>query len=146
MEARFDYTQASPGVYAALRGLERHLADCAIERPLVHLVKLRASQINGCAYCVDMHWKDLGAIGESDERRYMLSAWRESPVYSARERAALAWTEALTRLPETHAPDTDYAQMREQFSEKESVDLTLVISTINVWNRFGVGYRLAPAV
>ena len=145
MQARFDYPQASPGVYAAMLGLERHLADCAIERPLVHLVKLRASQINGCAYCVDMHWKDLGAIGESDERRYMLSAWRESPLYSSRERAALAWTEVVTTLADA-IPDAAYAAVRAEFDETGVADLTCAIVTINAWNRLAIAARAVPGL
>jgi AhpD family alkylhydroperoxidase len=145
MEQRLNFYKASPDAAKALMALETALSRLSIEPLLMDLVKLRASQINGCAYCVDMHTRDARQKGESERRLYAISVWRETPFFTARERAALAWTEALTRLPDTHAPDADYAQMREQFSEKESVDLTLVISTINVWNRFGVGYRMAPA-
>lgn len=148
MEPRLNFYKASPDAAKALMALETalsHLSHLSIEPLLMDLVKLRASQINGCAYCVDIHTRDARQKGETERRLYAIAVWRDTPFFTPRERAALAWTEALTRLPETHAPYADYAQMREQFSEKESVDLTLVISTINVWNRFGVGYRLAPA-
>jgi AhpD family alkylhydroperoxidase len=128
----------------ALMALEGTLAKLSIEPPLIDLVKLRASQINGCAYCVDLHSRDLRKNGETERRLYAVVVWREAPFFTPRERAAFAWTEALTRLPDTHAPDEAYAEMRAQFSEQESVDLTLVIGAINVWNRYGVGFRLSP--
>lgn len=145
MQQRLNFYKASPDAAKALMALETALTHLTVEPLLMDLVKLRASQVNGCAYCVDIHTRDARQKGETERRLYAVAVWRETPFFTPRERAALAWTEALTRLPETHAPDADYAQMREQFSEQESVDLTLVISTINVWNRFGVGYRLAPA-
>lgn len=145
MQQRLNFYKASPDAAKALMALETSLKHLTIEPLLMDLVKLRASQINGCAYCVDMHAREARQKGETERRLHAVALWRETPFFTPRERAALAWTEALTRLPDTHAPDADYAQMREQFNEQESVDLTLVISTINVWNRFGVGYRLAPA-
>ena len=115
-----------------------------LERSLLHLVELRVSQINGCAYCLDMHSKDLRAEGETEQRLYLLDAWRESPFYSARERAALAWAEAVTLVREGHVPDDVYAQAREQFSEQELVNLTLAVVTINGWNRLNIAFRPTP--
>jgi AhpD family alkylhydroperoxidase len=115
---------------------------CSLEKPLLELLKIRASQINKCAFCLHMHTRDARKGGESEERIYLLEAWRESPLYTERERAALAWTEALTLLPQTGAPDDVYAQVAAQFSEPEIVSLTLAIGAINLWNRFGVGFRL----
>jgi AhpD family alkylhydroperoxidase len=144
MKARFEYAKAAPGAYQAMLGLEKYLHGCGLEASLLHLIKLRASQINGCAFCLDMHSKDLRAIGESEQRLYTLEAWRECPWYSERERAALAWTEALTLVAETRAPDDVYEQVRAQFNEKELSDLTLAISTINAWNRLSIGARTVP--
>src|SRR5499427_2975032 len=129
MDPRFDY-KASPGVYKAMLGLEQYLHECSLEQPLIHLVRLRASQVNGCAYCLDMHWKDLRALGEAEQRLYSLDAWRECPYYTARERAALAWTEAVTRVADGHVPDEVHAEARAEFSEKELADLTLAVATI----------------
>lgn len=125
-------------------GLEQYLHQCGIEESLLHLIKLRASQLNGCAYCIDMHWKDLRAIGEDEQRLYMLDAWREAPFYSDRERAALAWTEAVTLITDGHAPDSIYQEVRGQFSEKEIADLTFAIATINAWNRLSIASRALP--
>ena len=144
MQPRFNFAQLSPGGYKALAGLEVYLRSCGLERPLIELVKLRASQINGCAFCLDMHWKDARAAGETEQRLYGLDAWEESPYYTPRERASLAWTEALTRVLETHAPDQAYDQVKSQFNEKELADLTLAISAINAWNRIAIASR-APA-
>ncbi len=141
---RFDYAKVAPGVYHAMIGLERYLHDCGLEESLLHLVKLRASQINGCAYCLDMHWKDLKAIGEPDHRLYELNAWEESPFYSERERAALAWTEAVTHVSDSHVPDDLYNEARKQFTEKELADLTLAVATINAWNRLAISARAVP--
>jgi AhpD family alkylhydroperoxidase len=141
MEQRIDYMKAAPGIYEAMIGLEKYLHRSSIEEPLLHLIKLRASQINGCAYCIDMHWKDLRSIGENEQRLYGLDAWEESPYYSERERAALAWTEAVTRISEGHAPDETYEKVRQQFSEKELADLTFAIATINTWNRLAIAAR-----
>jgi AhpD family alkylhydroperoxidase len=144
MEERIHYMKVSPGAYHALFGLEKYLYECGLEEGLLHLVKLRASQINGCAYCLDMHWKDLRAIGESEQRMYSLDAWEESPFYSDRERAALAWTEAVTRVSETHVPEEVYEEAKRQFSEKELADLTVAVATINMWNRLLIAGRAAP--
>jgi AhpD family alkylhydroperoxidase len=144
MRARFSYAKAAPGVFDAMDGLDRYLADCGLERPLLLLVQLRASQINGCAYCLDMHWKDLRAAGETEQRLYSLDAWRESPYYSDRERAALAWTEAVTRIADGHAADAVYQEARPHFSEKELSDLTLAVAAINAWNRLSIAARIVP--
>ncbi|MBL3555221.1 MULTISPECIES: carboxymuconolactone decarboxylase family protein [Marinobacter] len=141
METRLNAYKASPDAIAAMTRLEEYVRDCGLEESLIHLVKTRASQINGCAYCLHMHTSDARATGESEPRLYLLSAWRESRLYSPRERAALAWTEALTKLAETGAPAHDYEQGRAHFTEKEFVDLTLLIGAINVWNRISVGFR-----
>src|SRR4051812_21376558 len=143
MEQRFSVTD-SPAGYKAMTGLEVFLANCTIEKNLLHLIKLRASQINGCAYCIDMHWKDLRAAGETEQRLYGLDAWEESPYYSARERAALAWTEAVTRISETHAPDSVYELVKQQFNQQELADLTIAIATINAWNRIAIAARSTP--
>src|SRR5262245_34607962 len=141
MDPRIDYSKAAPGVLQAMLGIEKYLGQSGIERPLLDLVHLRASQINGCAYCIDMHWKDLRAEGESEQKRYGLDAWAESPYYSDRERAALAWTEAVTRLDDGHVADPVYNAARRFFSEKELADLTLCIVAINGWNRLNVALR-----
>jgi AhpD family alkylhydroperoxidase len=140
MKARY---KSAPGLYDAMDHLERYLQDCGLERPLLLLVQLRASQINGCAYCLDMHWKDLRAIGESEQRLCSLDAWRECPYYTDRERAALAWTEAVTLIT-GHVPDAVYDEVRPQFSDKELADLTFAVATINVWNRLSIAARVVP--
>jgi AhpD family alkylhydroperoxidase len=142
MQARLNYVKTSPATYQALLALQAAVDKSGIEKPLLELLKIRASQINRCAFCLHMHTRDARKAGVSEERIYLLEAWRESPLYSARERAALAWTEALTLLPETGAPDDVYAQVAAQFSEPEIAELTLAIGAINLWNRFGVGFRL----
>ncbi len=144
MQQRIDYVKVAPGVVHAMLGLERYLHSCGLEEPLIHLIKLRASQVNGCAYCIDMHWKDLKSIGETDQRLYSLDAWEETPFYSERERAALAWTEAVTRITEGHVPDELYERVRRYFSEKELADLTLAVATINAWNRLSISMRTEP--
>jgi AhpD family alkylhydroperoxidase len=144
MEARFNFMKAASGVYEAMLGLEKYLQECGLEQPLLHLLKLRASQINGCAYCLDMHWKDLRASGEKEQRLYSLDAWRECPYYTERERAALAWAEAVTLITDGHAPDAVYEQLRAQFSEKEMCDLTLAVAAINAWNRLAISSRTVP--
>jgi AhpD family alkylhydroperoxidase len=141
MAARIDAAKVAPGVYRAMLGLEKYLHDCGLETELLDLVKMRASQINGCAFCLDMHSKDARAAGETEQRLYVLSGWREAPFYSERERAALAWTEALTLIADGHAPDDIYQQVRRQFSDKELVDLSLAIVAINGWNRLAIGLR-----
>ncbi len=144
MEERIHYVKIAPGAIHAVLGVEKYLRECGLEEGLLHLIRLRASQINGCAYCLDMHWKDLRAIGESEQRLYSLDAWEESPYYSERERAALAWTEAVTRVAETHVPDEVYEKAKKQFSEKELADLTLAVAAINMWNRLNIAGRTAP--
>ncbi|MFL1454905.1 carboxymuconolactone decarboxylase family protein [Marinobacter sp. GN3S48] len=141
METRLNAYKAGPDAIAAMTRLEEYVRDCGLEHSLIHLVKTRASQINGCAYCLHMHTSDARAAGESEARLYLLSAWRESRLFTPRERAALAWTEALTNLPDTGAPTQDYEQGIAHFTEKEFVDLTLLIGAINVWNRISVGFR-----
>jgi AhpD family alkylhydroperoxidase len=144
MEARFDYDKVAPGVYKAMIGVEQYLENCGLEEPLLHLIRLRASQINACAYCLDMHWKDLRAIGEQEQRLYSLDAWRECPYYTERERAALAWTEAVTLITNGHVPDTVYDKAHEHFSEKELSDLTFAVTAINTWNRLSISSRTVP--
>jgi AhpD family alkylhydroperoxidase len=141
MKPRLNPYQAAPETIKAATALETHLANSGLERSLYHLVKTRASQINGCAFCVHMHTREARAHGEAEERLYLLSAWRESPLYSERERAALAWTEALTLIAETHAPDNVYEEVRRHFSEVETVNLTMLIGMINLWNRFAISMR-----
>jgi AhpD family alkylhydroperoxidase len=145
MEPRLDYFAAAPEVMKAMVGLERAVVSSGLEMSLIELVKTRASQINGCAYCIDMHTGDAIKAGESPARLFLLDAWREAPFYTDRERAALAWTEALTLIADTHAPDADYAALTEQFAEAEIVKLSLLIATINAWNRIAIGFRSVPA-
>ena len=144
MQPRLDYVKAAPGVYKTMSGLEQYLHQCGLERSLLHLIKMRASQINGCAYCLDMHSKDLRAIGESEQRIYSLDAWEECPYYNDRERAALRWTEAVTRLHEGHVSDGVYEEVRPHFTDTELANLTLAIATINAWNRLCIAGRVVP--
>lgn len=144
MKARLNYAQIDPDALKAMLGLEKYAATCGLERSLYELVKTRASQINGCAYCLDMHTKDARKAGETEQRLYALSAWRETPFYTERERAALEWTEALTLIAENHAPDTLYDSVRIHFDEKEMVALTMAIVAINGWNRLAIGFRSVP--
>jgi AhpD family alkylhydroperoxidase len=144
MEARFNIGKHATGAYQALAGLEVYLRQCGLEESLLHLIKFRASQINGCAYCLDMHSKDLRAAGESEQRLYCLPAWEESPFYSERERAALLWTEAVTLVTEGHVAYEVYEKVRQQFSEKELTDLTFAIAGINAWNRVSIASRTVP--
>ena len=141
MEPRLDHWRLVPDAYKATRTLEDYVRKSGLEHSLLELVKIRASQINGCAFCIHMHTRDARQAGETEERIYLLDAWRESPLYTPRERAALAWTEAVTLISETNAPDDVYQEMRRHFSEEEAVKLTLAIATINVWNRMGVSFR-----
>ena len=141
MEERFNYPKVAPGVLKVMMGLEEYLRDCGVEESLLHLIKLRASQINGCAYCIDIHLKDLRSIGETEQRLYVLDAWVESPHYSGRERAALAWTEAVTRIADGHAPDEVYEVAHKQFTEAELANLTLAVASINAWNRLLIAGR-----
>jgi AhpD family alkylhydroperoxidase len=142
MTPRLNPTAAAPDAYKAMIGLENYIKSCGLEPSLIELVKMRASQINGCAFCLDMHSKDARAHGETEQRLYLLDAWRESPLYTACERAALGWTEALTLVAQTRAPDEDYAALKQHFSDAEQVKLTLLIGTINTWNRIAIGFRL----
>jgi AhpD family alkylhydroperoxidase len=141
MMVRVDYRKVFPAATQALAGLEVVLRQSSLEAPLVELVKLRASQLNGCAYCVDMHTKNAATMGVAAQRLHLVVAWREAPCYSPRERAALAWCEALTMLPQSGAPDDIYKPLEAEFSEEEIVALTLAIVAINGWNRFAVGLR-----
>src|SRR4249920_569896 len=144
MKARIDLMHVNPGVVRAMLGLEQQVRQAGFDRKLLDLVRMRASQVNGCAYCLDMHSKDTRANGETEQRLYGLDAWREAPYYSARERAALEWTETLTLVAETHVPDEVYERVREQFSEDELVHLTLAIVAINGWNRLNIAARTVP--
>lgn len=144
MQPRIDFYTASPNAMKAMLALEAAVSQLPLEQSLIELVKLRASQINGCAFCVDLHSQDALKHGETQRRLFAVSVWRESPCFTPRERAALAWTEALTRLSETHAPDGDYQLLTSQFSPAECVDLSVAISTINSWNRLAVGFRKLP--
>lgn len=143
MEARINYAKLPPEPVKAMYALGHYLAGCGLEHPLLELVKVRASQINGCAYCIDMHTQDARAAGETEQRLYALSAWRETPFFSERERAALAWTEAVT-LVAGGVPDVVYEEARQQFSEKELADLTWAVVTINGWNRLAISFRAVP--
>ena len=144
VQQRMNYVAAAPGGFKAMSGVETYLASSSIEAPLRHLVKLRASQINGCAYCIDMHWKDARAHGETEQRLYGLGAWEEPTYYTDRERAALRWTEALTRVTDGHVPDRVYDEVRPHFSDQELADLSWVVAAINAWNRVAIAFR-APA-
>ena len=141
MTTRLNPFTTAPDAIKPLRDLEKYIKSCGLELSLIELVKMRASQINGCAFCLDMHSKDARKNGETEQRLYLLNAWRESPLYTDRERAALHWTEALTLVAQTQAPDDAYAQMKAHFSEVEEVKLTLLIGTINIWNRIAIGFR-----
>lgn len=141
MKPRMEYWKAAPGGYKAMMALDAYLKESGLEKTLLHMIKLRASQMNGCAYCIDMHWKDARAAGESEQRLYGLDAWREAPYYSDRERAVLEWTEALTNIQDGHAPDAVYDAVRGHFSDKELADLTWAIAAINAWNRVAIGFR-----
>jgi AhpD family alkylhydroperoxidase len=144
MEPRLNYAKAAPGGVHAMYKLQKYVEDSGLEPSLLELVKTRASQLNGCAYCIDMHTIDARAIGESEQRLYLLNAWREAPFYTERESAALAWTEAVTLISESHASEEDYAEARAQFSEQELVNLTMAIIAINGWNRLAISFRAVP--
>ena len=141
---RIEYGKVVPEVYSAMMALERQVQSSGLEDSLLDLVKLRASQINGCAFCIDMHAKDARARGETEQRLYELDAWREAPFYTERERAALAWTEAVTLVTVGHVPDQIYDEARMQFSDAELVNLSLAIVAINGWNRLGIAFRAVP--
>jgi AhpD family alkylhydroperoxidase len=141
MTPRLNPYQAAPDAMKALMELEGYVRRSGIESSLIELVKTRASQINGCAYCIFTHTRDAGAHGETEERLYLLDAWHESPLYTERERAALAWTEAVTLVSQTHVPDAAYDEVRQHLSEEELVKLTLLVATINAWNRMAISFR-----
>ncbi|CAN7331079.1 carboxymuconolactone decarboxylase family protein [Paraburkholderia sp. DD10] len=144
MEQRLDFYKANPAAIKALMGIEQQVGKSALEKSLTELVRLRASQINGCAYCVDMHTTDARKGGESERRLATVVVWRETPFFTDRERAALEWTEALTLVSHEHVPDAVWQAVRPHFSDEELVDLTLLISAINAWNRFAIGFRKLP--
>jgi AhpD family alkylhydroperoxidase len=144
MNSRIEYAHASPDGMQALYQLENYVKQSGLEQGLLDLVKTRVSQINGCAYCLDMHTKDARSRGEVEQRLYALDAWRETPFFSERERAGLAWAETVTRVAESHVPDEAFKQARQHFTEKELVDLTLAIVAINGWNRLAIAFRKAP--
>ena len=144
MKPRINYVQVAPDAVKAMRGLEEYVASSGLEKSLYELVKTRASQINGCAFCLDMHTKDARKAGETEQRLYALSAWRETPFYTERERAALEWTEALTLISDTDVPDALYENVRKQFSESEMVALSMAIIAINGWNRLAISFRTVP--
>ena len=144
MQARVDVQKVAPEAYRAMAGVESYVRKSGLEASLLGLVKMRSSQINGCAYCLDMHSQDARARGESEQRLYTLSAWRETPFFTNRERAALAWTEAVTLIGESHAPDDVYEEVRKRFTEQELVNLTMAIVAINGWNRLVIGFRIVP--
>jgi AhpD family alkylhydroperoxidase len=144
VKSRMDYANVAPDGAKAMSELENYIKRSGLEPALLDLVKTRASQINGCGYCLDMHTKDARSRGETEQRLYALAAWHETPFFSERERAALAWTEAVTRVAETHIPDERYALVSEHFTEKELADLTLAIVAINGWNRLAIAFRKVP--
>src|SRR5438094_4154446 len=147
MKMRIDYhDKFREEPLRAMLALEKYVHECGLEPKLLELVKMRASQINGCAYCIDMHSKDARAMGENEQRLYELNAWRETPFYTERERAALLWAEELTLISQGHAPDAVYEEVRQHFSEEELVNLTLAIVAINGWNRLAIGFRSQPGV
>lgn len=144
MEERINYPKKAPKALKGMMELEKYVRSSSLKQPLYELVKMRASQINGCAYCLDMHSKDARAVGETEQRLYGLSAWREASYYSERERAALAWTEALTNISENEVPDELYESVREHFDEQELIALTMLVITINGWNRLSISFRTEP--
>lgn len=141
MEPRMIFPKIAPEGFAAMLALSAYLQKSGLDESLINLICLRASQINGCAFCLDMHWKDLRAAGESEQRLYGLDAWEESPYYSERERAALAWTEAVTNVRDGHVPDEVYERVRKTFTPKELAELTLAVTVINSWNRINIALR-----
>ena len=146
MTPRMNFMQAAPDTIKALTALEAQIQGSGLEQSLIELVKTRASQINGGAYCINMHTQDARKHGETEQRLYLLNAWREAPAYSERERAALAWTEAVTLIADTHAPDDLYQDVRKHFSDAETVNLTMLIGAINAWNRLAISFRAVPPV
>jgi AhpD family alkylhydroperoxidase len=146
MKPRMNFYQAAPDTMKAIMALETQIQSRGLEQSLIELVKTRASQINGCAFCLNMHTQDARKRGETEQRLYLLDAWREAPCYTDRERAALAWTDAVTLIAETHAPDDVYNEVRAHFSEAETVNLTALIGAINTWNRIAISFRAVPPV
>jgi AhpD family alkylhydroperoxidase len=146
MATRLNHAITGSIAYRAMSQLERAVRNCGLESSLIELVKIRTSQVNGCAYCIDMHTKDARAAGESEQRIYLLSAWRESPFYSERERAALEWAESLTLIADNHVPDDIYERVATHFTEEELANLTLAVVTINGWNRFAISFRSEPGI
>jgi AhpD family alkylhydroperoxidase len=145
MQPRIDILKAAPGALKAMLALEAHLHNSSrLEPSLVELVRMRASQINGCAYCLDMHSKDARAAGETEQRLYALNAWRETPFFTDRERAALEWTEAITLITSSHASDAIYEEVRQRFTEEEIISLTFAIVSINSWNRLNISFQTVP--
>jgi AhpD family alkylhydroperoxidase len=144
MQPRIDYRRYAGEALQSMQSLEKYISECGLDEKLILLLKMRASQINGCAYCIDMHSIDARALGESEQRLYELDAWRETPFFNDRERAALAWTEAITLVAETHVPDSAYEEVKKYFSEKEILDLTIVATAINMWNRVAIAMRAVP--
>ena len=144
MEHRIDLAKYAQDAQKSLYALEKYIVACGLDHKLIHLLKMRASQVNGCAYCIDMHSKDARALGETEQRLYELDAWRETPFYSDGERAALEWTESLTLVSQTHVPDEVYESVKKHFSEKEIVDLSILVSVINLWNRLAISTRAVP--
>jgi AhpD family alkylhydroperoxidase len=144
MEARLDVAKHAPAAGKAMYNLEKYVRDCGLEASLLELVRLRGSQINGCAYCIDMHTKDARAAGETEQRLYTVGVWREMPFFSDRERAALEWTESVTEIAHTHVPDDVYERVRSHFTEAELVNLTMAIVAINGWNRLAISFRAVP--
>ncbi|HEX2622915.1 MAG TPA: carboxymuconolactone decarboxylase family protein [Phototrophicaceae bacterium] len=144
MEERLNYGKIAPGAMKAMNGLEQYVKTTELEPALLELIRLRASQLNGCAYCVDMHTQDARVKGETEQRLYSLSVWNRTPFYTEREQAALLWTESLTLIAADHVPDEVYEAVRPHFTEKELVDLTLAITLINGWNRFAIAFRDVP--
>jgi AhpD family alkylhydroperoxidase len=142
MSERLNPYKSAPAGFKLMLDMEKYLAESGLDHSLIHLVKMRASQINGCAYCLDMHSRDARKNGETEQRLYVLDAWRETELFTVRERAALAWTEALTLISQTHAPDAVYGEVSAQFSDAELANLTLLIGTINTWNRVAIGFRM----
>jgi AhpD family alkylhydroperoxidase len=141
MKVRIEYWKVAPAPFKAMSSLEAYLRESGLDHSFLHMVKLRASQMNGCAYCIDMHWKDARAAGESEQRLYGLDAWREAPYYTERERAVLEWTEALTNVTDGHVPDAVFEAARAHLSDKELVDLTWAVAAINAWNRVAIAFR-----
>jgi AhpD family alkylhydroperoxidase len=146
MQQRIDVARVSPAAYQAVSALQKYVDQSGLDAKLRELIKIRASQINGCAFCLAMHTRDARKLGETDERMHLLNAWHEAPVYSERERAALGWIEAITLVTQGHVPDEAFETVREQFSEKEIVDLTAAAVAINTWNRIAIAFRIHPQV